>query len=165
LKAFLKPIKSTTLFITKNTGQVRKEAITPTKPPPKKLKTKKRKIVVANHLYIVDDEGNPKIGMHASGKSGYAGLSFYKGKGKERYQALHIYISDGEGQGIIEFWHGRNTIGLSLGASQKGAGMSIFDPEGKHIKAVGTCYTDPELSGDGKKKRKPGKSKPKTKSG
>jgi hypothetical protein len=123
------------------------------------MKTKKKKVIVANQLCIVDDEGNPKIGMYASGKSGYAGISFYKGKGKERYQALHIYISDREGQGIIEFWPGRFKIGLSLGASANGAGMSIFDADGKHLKAVGTCYTDPELSGDGKKKRKPGKSK------
>jgi hypothetical protein len=123
------------------------------------MKTKKKKIIVANHLCIVDDEGNPKIGMHASGRSGYAGISFYKGKGRERYQALHIYISDAEGQGIIEFWHGRWKIGLSLGASENGAGISIFDAEGKHVKAVGACYTDPELSGDGKKKQKPRKSK------
>jgi hypothetical protein len=120
------------------------------------MKTPKKKVIVANQLCIVDDEGKPKIGMYA-GKNGYAGISIYKGKGKERYQALHIYISDGEGQGIIEFWHGQFKIGLSLGASEKGAGMSIYDADGKHLKAVGTSYTNPELSGDAKKKERLGR--------
>jgi hypothetical protein len=123
------------------------------------MKTKKRKIIVANDIIIVDDEGNPKIGMRASGPSGYAGISFYKGKGRERYQALHIYISDHDGHSVIEFWPGRDKLGVSLGASHFGAGMSVFDADGMHLKAFGTCYTDPELSGDGKKKRRPHKLK------
>jgi len=129
------------------------------------MRPKKRKDLVANSITIVDDEGNPKISMRAGGKSesGYAGISFYRGKGKKRYQALHIYISDHEGHSIIGFCHGPYKFGLSLAASERGAGVTIHDAGGKYLKSFGTSYAAPGLSGAEKKERKPRKMKTKTK--
>ena len=98
---------------------------------------KKAKSLIASDLTIVDEEGNPRIAMHAF--KSYAGISFYKGVGKKRYQALQIYISEHH-DGMIEIWNGAFTTTLTLGAQSKGAGLSIFDAEGKFLKGVGAFY-------------------------
>src|SRR5471030_314051 len=99
------------------------------------------KKLTISHLTIVDEKGDPRIEMHAF--KDYAGISFYKGKGKRRYQAMHIYISEHH-DGIIEIWNGAFTTALTLGAQKAGAGLSIFDALGRHVRGFGASYLEKE---------------------
>jgi hypothetical protein len=97
---------------------------------------KKKKVIVAEAVHIVDEKGNKRIALEAfSSKSGHASITLYTGE----KPSLVLEVSNNS-LGSLTVWNGEDKMRLSLGSSDIGAGMTLFKKDGSLDSTVGVKY-------------------------